>query len=43
MVTRSAYSVRERVYPLALVFLGMTATVGAIGLLGFGLLALMGY
>jgi hypothetical protein len=43
MVARNAYPVRERIYPLALLFVGMTATLGAIGLLGYGLLALMGY
>ncbi|HWS07695.1 MAG TPA: hypothetical protein VN362_07665 [Xanthobacteraceae bacterium] len=43
MVTRNAYPVRERIYPLALLFVGMTATLGGIGLLGYGLLALMGY
>jgi hypothetical protein len=43
MITRAAYSVRERVYPLAVLFVGLMATFGGIGLLGYGLLALMGY
>jgi hypothetical protein len=43
MITRTAYSLRERVYPLAVLFVGLTATFGGIGLLGYGLLALMGY
>jgi hypothetical protein len=43
MITRTAYSVRERVYPLAVLFVGLTATFGGIGLLGYALLALMGY
>jgi hypothetical protein len=43
MITRTAYSVRERVYPLAVLFVGLTAAFGGIGLLGYGLLALMGY
>jgi hypothetical protein len=43
MVTRNTYPVRERVYPLALLFMGLTAAFGGIGLLGYGLLALFGY
>jgi hypothetical protein len=43
MLTRTAYLVKERVYPLALLFVGLVFTVGWIGFLGYGLLALMGY
>lgn len=43
MLTRSAYLVRDRVYPLALLFAGLVFTVGWIGLLGYGLLSLLGY
>ena len=43
MLTRSAYLVRERVYPLASLCVGIVFTFGWIGLLGYGLLALMDY
>jgi hypothetical protein len=41
MLTRSAYLVKDRVYPLALLFVGLVLTVGWIGFLGYGLLTLM--
>jgi len=43
MLTRSASLARERIYPLALLFVGLVFVVGWIGLLGYGLLAVMGY
>jgi hypothetical protein len=43
MLTKSAYLVRERIYPLALLFVGLVFTFGWIGLLGYGLLVLLGY
>jgi hypothetical protein len=42
MLARSAYLVRERIYPLTLLFVGLVLTVGWLYLLGYGLLALMG-
>jgi hypothetical protein len=43
MQMRSASLVRERIYPLALLFAGLMVAVGSIGVLGYGLLALMGH
>ena len=43
MLTRSAYLVQERIYPLVQLFVGLVFTFGCIGLLGYGLLALMGH
>jgi hypothetical protein len=40
---RSASLVRERIYPLALLFAGLMVAVGSIGLLGYGFLALTGH
>ena len=43
MDTRNAYLIRERIYPLGQLFVGLVFTSGCIGLLGYGLLALMGH
>jgi hypothetical protein len=43
MQMRSASLVRERIYPLALLFAGLMVAVGSIGLLGYGFLALTGH
>jgi hypothetical protein len=43
MPMRSASLVRERIYPLALLFAGLMVAVGSIGLLGYGFLALTGH
>jgi hypothetical protein len=43
MLTRNAYLVGERIYPLASLFVGVAFTFGSIGLLGYGLLILIGY
>ena len=43
MLTRNAYLTREQFLPLASVFVGLVFMVGWIGLLGYGLLAIMGY
>jgi hypothetical protein len=43
MLTRNANLVRERIYPLASLFVALVFTFGWIGLLGYGLLVLMGY
>jgi hypothetical protein len=43
MLMRSASLVRERIYPLALLFAGLMVAVGSIGLLGYGFLALTGH
>jgi hypothetical protein len=43
MLTRNADLVGERIYPLALLVVGVVFTFGWIGLLGYGLLFLIGY
>jgi hypothetical protein len=43
MLTKNAYLVQERIYPLASLCVGILFTFGCIGLLGYGLLAIMGY
>jgi hypothetical protein len=43
MLARSASMVYERLGPLTFLFLGLVLTVGWIGLLGYGFLALIGY
>jgi hypothetical protein len=43
MLTRNGYLVPERIYPLASLCVGIVFTFGCIGLLGYGMLALMGY
>ena len=43
MATRNAYLVQERIYPLVQLSVGVVFTFGCIGLLGYGLLALIGY
>jgi hypothetical protein len=43
MLTKNASIIGERIYPLALLFVGLVFTCGWIGLLGYGLLALIGY
>jgi hypothetical protein len=43
MTTKNIYLVRKSVGPLAFLFVGLTLTVGWIGLLGYGLLALIGH
>jgi hypothetical protein len=43
MLMRNASLVRERIYPLALLFAGLIVAVGSIGVLGYGLLALTGH
>jgi hypothetical protein len=43
MLTKSASIIVERVYPLALLSVGLVFTFGWIGLLGYGFLALIGY
>ena len=42
MLTRNAHLVQERIYPLVQLFVGLVFTFGCIGLLGYGLLAIMG-
>ena len=43
MLGRSASKVYDRIGPQAFLFLGLGLTVGWIGLLGYGFLALVGY
>lgn len=43
MLARSVYLVRERIYPITMIFVGLVLTVGWIGLLGYGLFALIGH
>jgi hypothetical protein len=43
MLARSVYLVRESVGPLAFLFVGLIFTVGWIGLLAYGFVALIGY
>ena len=43
MLARSACKVYDRVGPQTFLFLGLVLTVGWIGLLGYGFLALIGY
>ena len=43
MTTKNVYLVRKSVGPLAFLFVGLTLTVGWIGLLGYGFLALIGH
>ena len=43
MLTRNAYLVQARIYPLVQLCVGVVLTFGCIGLLGYGILALMGY
>ena len=43
MLTRNAYLARERILPLASIFVGLVFALGWIGLLGYGLLVLMSY
>ena len=43
MLTRNGYLDPERIYPLATLSVGIVFTFGCIGLLGYGMLALMGY
>jgi hypothetical protein len=43
MNTKNAYIIGERVYPLALLSVGVVFTFGWIGLLGYGFLVLIGY
>ena len=42
MLARNEYLVRERVYPLVQLSVGVVFTFGCIGLLGYGMLALIG-
>ena len=43
MPTKNAHLVQERIYPLVQLSVGVAFTFGFIGLLGYGILALMGY
>ena len=43
MFTRNAYLVPQRIYPLVQLSAGIAFTFGFIGLVGYGLLAIMGY
>ena len=43
MLTRSIHLFREQVAPVALLFAALAVTVGWIGLLGYGILALVGF
>ena len=43
MLTRNGYLDPERIYPLASLSVGIVFAFGCIGLLGYGMLALMGY
>ncbi len=43
MLARSASKVYDSVGPQAFLFIGLVLTVGWIGLLGYGFLALIGY
>ena len=43
MPTGNAYLSRERILPLASLFVALVFTFGWIGLLGYGLLVLIGY
>ena len=43
MLTRNAYLVQERIYPLVQLSVAIVFTFGCIGLLGYGVLAIMGY
>jgi predicted RND superfamily exporter protein len=43
MLTRNTYSARERLLPLASIFVGLVFAFGWIGLLGYSMFALMGY
>ena len=43
MLTRNGYLAPERIYPLASLSVGIVFTFGCIGLLGYGMLAIMGY
>ena len=43
MLTRNAYLVQQQVYPLVQLSAGIVFTFGCIGLLAYGMLALMGY
>jgi hypothetical protein len=43
MAVKNAYLVQQRIYPLVLLSVGIVFTFGCIGLLGYGMLALMGY
>jgi hypothetical protein len=43
MLTRNALLVRDRIYPLAQLFVGLVFVVSLIGVLGYGFLVLMGY
>ena len=43
MFTRNAYLAPQRIYPLVQLSAGIAFTFGCIGLLAYGMLALMGY
>jgi hypothetical protein len=43
MAAKNAYLVQERLYPLVQLSVGVVFSFGCIGLLGYGLLAIMGY
>ena len=43
MLTRNESLVRERIYPLGLLFVGLVSVVSCIGILGYGLVVLIGY
>ena len=43
MLTRNAYLVQQQIYPLVRLSAGIAFTFGCIGLLGYGMLALLGY
>jgi hypothetical protein len=43
MPVKNAHLVQERIYPLVQLSVGVAFTFGCIGLLGYGMLALMGY
>jgi hypothetical protein len=43
MITRNGYLVQQQIYPLVQLSAGIALTFGCIGLLAYGMLALMGY
>jgi hypothetical protein len=43
MIIRNAYLVPQRIYPLVQLSVGIVFTFGCICLLGYGILAFMGY
>ena len=43
VAAKNAYLVQQRLYPLVQLSVGVVFTFGFIGLLGYGLLAIMGY